>query len=551
MARSSGEPASAQAANGAVSGREEPRPKVSVLLQTYNHERFIGRAIESVVRQDTPFPIEVIVSDDYSNDGTRAHISTSAQTHPQLIKPLFPDHHLGMNPLFRRALDTARGEYLALLDGDDYWTSVEKLRKQVALLDSEPELTGCFHDALVVSEEGARPTRRYIPEPKKKERFELDDLLPLCYPPTLSVVLRRDVLEHVPDWVFDFAWTDWLIWIFATRQGPFAYIDEVMGVYRVHEGGYFSSQDRSTQLEEDLRVYRRLRDELPAHGDLIERCMTQRACELAVEECGLPYDSPLLVVGDFHDLPLLFNGRTTRCLEASGDGSATDQGGIGSAVAQLERLCRAVAPPTMPFWPSRTAPRESGGRSCYVVVAKGSRTSSEQHCDLAARLERQGATLWDNDQCAIYELSDVVEAERPGGEFQDPAHPPLAKVVDVSRADPPDERIRGRIERPSVGSVVHPSAVRVVGWAVGHEGPVAGIELVSDGNVIWRTAVGVERPDLAKEFATYSWAGKAGFAGDADLFDAIAPNGRSELKVNAVLPNGGRIGTIKLRHPRY
>ena len=267
------------------------RPKVSVLLQTYNHERFIAQAIQSVLDQDRPFPIEVIVSDDCSSDGTRALVSDYARAH-RLIKPLFPDQHLGMNPLFRRALDAARGDYLAVLDGDDFWTSTDKLRKQVALLESEPKLTGCFHDALVVFEDGTRPAHRYVSAPNNKERFELEDLLRLCYPPTLSVLFRREMLAHVPGWAFDLAWADWLLWIFATRQGPFAYINEIMGVYRVHEGGYFSSQDRSTQLQEDLRLYRRVLDEFPDQRDLIERCIIQRSCELGAEESASPLRRP-------------------------------------------------------------------------------------------------------------------------------------------------------------------------------------------------------------------------------------------------------------------
>src|SRR5437867_2548687 len=107
--------------------RTDPQPKVSILLQTYNHERFIERAIESVLEQEVPFPLEVIVSDDRSSDRTRELVSRYANAHPELIRTLFPDRHLGMNPLFRRALDTARGDYLALLDGDDFWTAKDKL----------------------------------------------------------------------------------------------------------------------------------------------------------------------------------------------------------------------------------------------------------------------------------------------------------------------------------------------------------------------------------------------------------------------------------------
>jgi Glycosyl transferase family 2 len=543
MARSNGQTASPQAATGVLPGGDEPHPKVSVLLQTYNHERFIEQAIESVIDQETPFPIEVIVSDDCSGDATRALVSKQARAHPEVIKPLFPEHHLGMNPLFRRALGAARGDYLALLDGDDFWTSNDKLRKQVALLESEPGRTGCFHDALVVSEDDLWPARRYVPESKRPETFEVEDLVPLCYPPTLSVLFRREILAQVPDWVFDLAWADWLIWIFATRQGPFAYIDEVMGVYRVHEGGYFSSQDRSSQLEEDLRVYQRLLEELPEHSDLIQRCIAQRGCELAVEECGLPYDAPLVVVGEFHDLPLLFNGRTTKRLEPS-----AGEGGETSAAERLERLCREGAGPTMPLWRPRNAPREPGSRSCFVVVPK--RHSRLEHHPGLAVVEREGSALWDDARCAIYELSGAVQGDGSSEEGTEAAAPALAEIVEVSSPTPPDERARGRVGRPAAGSVIDPSAVRLVGWALGHEGPVAGIEIESEGRVIWRGSVGAERPDLAEAFPDYGWARKAGFEEDADVLEAIGREGQFGLKVNAVLPDESRVCIASIRGRR-
>jgi hypothetical protein len=160
--------------------------------------------------------------------------------------------------------------------------------------------------------------------------------------------------------------------------------------------------------------------------------------------------------------------------------------------------------------------------------------------------------LSNGDRCTIYELSDVVELERPSGEVQEQARSQLAEVVEVSGADPPDERVRGRIGSPSVGSVVDPSAVRIVGWALGHQEPAAGVEIEANGRVIWRRDLGVARWDLAEAFPDYSWAGKAGFAGDVDVLDAIGPNGRSDLDVKAILADGDRasIGTIRLRHAR-
>ena len=436
--------------------RADPQPKVSVLLQTYNHERFIERAIESVLEQEVPFPLEVIVSDDCSSDRTRESVSRYANAHPELIRTLFPDRHLGMNPLFRQALDAARGDYLALLDGDDFWTGKDKLRRQVRLLDAEPELTGCFHDALVVSEDETQPPRRYIPEQRRKELFTIEDLLRLCYPPTLSVTFRRELLKEVPEWAFESAWADWVIWILATRRGPFAYIDEVLGVYRVHEGGYFSSQDRSTQLEEDLRVYQHLLDELPDHRELIERCIAERGCELAVEESAIPYDAPVVVVGEMGDMPLLFNGRTTRCVSPSEIHPAAGESEDHAASEQLERLCREGTAKVTPLWRARKAPRESGAGRCYVVVPSISDPWLATVPDLAARLEHDGFVLWRGAHCVIYELPKIGDTRDLKRARMAPTEPPRVEVVEVARANPTKERARGKIDAPPAGSLVDP-----------------------------------------------------------------------------------------------
>ena len=220
---------------------------------------------------------------------------------------------------------------------------------------------------------------RYVPETERKSRFELKDLLRLCYPPTLSVVFRREVLTSVPDWAFEVPWTDWLIWVFATRRGPFAYLDEVMGVYRVHEGGYFSSQDRTSQLEEDLREYRRLLDELPEQATS-SNAASRPQLQLAAEDFGLPYDSPVVVAGDFADLLLHLNGREVRRLDARGKD-------VRTTIEDLESLCAQPGGRTTPVGgpASRSETLEAGkpllrgrGRRAWPAAAMRSpRTSAE------------------------------------------------------------------------------------------------------------------------------------------------------------------------------
>ena len=527
-----------------VSSGSSIAPKVSVLLQTYNHERYIERAVESVLAQDAPFPIELIVSDDLSEDGTRERIAPYAEAHPDLVKPLFPEEHLGMNQLFMRALSTARGEYLALLDGDDYWTAPDKLQRQVSVLDSSPELTGCFHDAVIVYEDGRRPPHRYVPG-ARKERYGIEDLIRLCYPPTLSVLFRRDLLARTPDWAFGLAWADWALWILATRHGPFGFLDEVMGAYRVHEGGYFSSRDRSSQLEEDIAMYRRLLKHLPEHRSLIEHCLSYRASELAVEECRLPYNASIVVIGERGEPPLQFNGRTVRYLEPSAETAE----GCDDVSGRVRRLCdengqRRQTPVTRP----RAAPRGSDdGRSCYVVVPTVPGEQPVNQRELAAVRGAARRAVWKDDRCTIYELGSIGEQEENAASRQPSVPSPRAVILKVSRRDPPDPAVRGRIEKPAVGDVIDLSDTYVVGWALGHDAPVTRVEVECEGHVVWARRPAVMRADVAKRFPNHEWADAAGFRGSVDLAAAIGAAKTFELAVIAVLPNGRRVAVGSVR----
>src|SRR5689334_4420836 len=144
-----------------MSGADPPAlpsaPRVSVILQTYEHGSFIAQAIEGVLLQCLADPVEVIVADDKSADGTRETVLRYATAHQNRIRALLFEQNLGPSELFTRALTEARGEYIAYLDGDDYWTSPHKLSRQVAALDAHPDWAGCFHRAALVYGEAGSP----------------------------------------------------------------------------------------------------------------------------------------------------------------------------------------------------------------------------------------------------------------------------------------------------------------------------------------------------------------------------------------------------------
>ena len=125
------------------------RPLVSVVSITYNQEKFIREALEGMVLQKTNFDFEIIVADDASTDATAAIIQEYADAYPGLIKPVLRKKNLGAIANSLSSLRLARGKYLALCEGDDYWTDENKLQKQVDFLEAHQDYALCFHPVRV------------------------------------------------------------------------------------------------------------------------------------------------------------------------------------------------------------------------------------------------------------------------------------------------------------------------------------------------------------------------------------------------------------------
>ncbi|MBP5322509.1 MAG: glycosyltransferase [Bacteroidaceae bacterium] len=120
-------------------------PLVSVVTITYNHAPYIAKCIEGVVMQQVDFPMEFIIAEDCSTDGTRAICEEYAAKYPDLIRLITSERNVGYNPNELRAMRAARGKYIAYCEGDDYWTEPQKLQRQVDFLESHPDYSVCFH----------------------------------------------------------------------------------------------------------------------------------------------------------------------------------------------------------------------------------------------------------------------------------------------------------------------------------------------------------------------------------------------------------------------
>ena len=226
--------------------------KVSVLIITYNHAPFIRQAIDSVLMQKTNFDFEILLGEDDSTDGTRQIVQEYHARHPDKIRLFLHDRknviYINGQPTGRANLahsfKNARGQYIARLDGDDYWTSPDKLQKQVDYLDKNPHITFCFHDVQVVYEDGSpsHPFRFRSRNPV----YTLAELLERkTNPQTCSVMFRNRFFKEFPDWFYRAPAADLPLYVLHSEHGDFGFIDENMGVYRIHPGGIWSRGDNA------------------------------------------------------------------------------------------------------------------------------------------------------------------------------------------------------------------------------------------------------------------------------------------------------------------
>jgi glycosyltransferase involved in cell wall biosynthesis len=242
-----------------VSPRQDAALAVSVLVVTYNHARFVRQALDSAIAQRLPQPFEILVSEDCSTDGTREIVQEYAERHPHLVRLLLSERNLHSNEVVARGVRAARGRYVAVLDGDDYWTSDDKLRAQVAFLDVRPDVTICFHNVQVVDEH-SQSTGRLWNAPGQPEVSGLHELLRGNFIATSSVVYRRAAIAEVPAWYNRFfPVTDWPLHVLYAREGRIGYLDRTLGAYRLHSGGLFSTLGEREKLEANADFYRRLR----------------------------------------------------------------------------------------------------------------------------------------------------------------------------------------------------------------------------------------------------------------------------------------------------
>lgn len=220
--------------------------KLSVMMITYNHQRFIAQAIESVLAQRVNFDYEIVIGEDCSTDGTRDVIMDFHRRYPGRIVPLLRDRNLGAMRNSAETLAVCRGKYLAFLEGDDYWTHEDKLQTQINFLDEHPDYAICCHRAHFVDETGGGQSGIFPTLPAGT--YTIADLFDENLVVTCSVMYRWGSVGALPNWFLTLKMGDWPLHILVARAGKIHLMDEVMSVYRIHQGGAWSSLSHLDKL---------------------------------------------------------------------------------------------------------------------------------------------------------------------------------------------------------------------------------------------------------------------------------------------------------------
>jgi glycosyltransferase involved in cell wall biosynthesis len=358
---------------------------VSVVITSFNHSEYIGEALDGVLMQRTDFPVEVLVGDDGSTDGTRDIITGYARRHPDRVFPLFPDKPMGHEGglIFKALLERARGEYIALLDADDHWLADDKLSLQVALLEEEHDCAFCFHETIWFSEDGSLPAQ-LVNARQGGPPARLEDLLGAWNPiATSSVLYRNRGVEELPDWLFEITAVDWVLNILNARHGDIAFIDRPMSAYRFHSDGLWSRLGRVKALEETLETLSRVEQSLPS------RCLGQfeyarsKLRAMLVVERNIPSgQTSMLVVtgGDDQFLALERRCRSFPHDRRRGRNPVYSE----DAIAELEQS------------------RADGAE--YLLIPDAQRWWLEFYSAFAAHLDERYTRVWMDGDCTIYSL---------------------------------------------------------------------------------------------------------------------------------------------------
>jgi glycosyltransferase involved in cell wall biosynthesis len=222
-------------------------------VQTYNHAPYIAQCLDGILMQETDFPFEIILGEDESSDGTREICIDYANRYPDKIRLFLRKRedviYIGGRPTgrynFMENLKACRGKYIAMCEGDDYWTDPFKLQKQISVLEADEGLAICFHKVKVLDGEELKDDQiTHVPS----DFTSIVDLGKGNFIHTPSCIFRNRIAEIMGPNFKSSPLGDYYVHMMNTQYGDVVYLNDPMAVYRLHQSSYWSSQSKKIRL---------------------------------------------------------------------------------------------------------------------------------------------------------------------------------------------------------------------------------------------------------------------------------------------------------------
>lgn len=235
------------------------KPLVSICCITYNQSKYINECLDSFLSQETSFSFEILIHDDASEDGTAEIIKSYENEYGDIIKPIYQtinQYSLGNGPMNKLNFARAKGKYIAMCEGDDYWTDPLKIQKQVDFLEANDDVVITGHDAFIINKKGEKIKDSKLPEIYKRDASG-NDLKKMFWILTLSMVFR-----NIPDVLTDFKEVreskngDSCLTSILGNYGDFHYHEDINpAAYRLHQDGVWSVLSNERKMKTHLITF--------------------------------------------------------------------------------------------------------------------------------------------------------------------------------------------------------------------------------------------------------------------------------------------------------
>ncbi|MDN8555949.1 glycosyltransferase family 2 protein [Citrobacter werkmanii] len=268
--------------------------RVSICCITYKQQQYIAQAIDSFLMQETAFPFEIIIGEDNGCDGTLAILAEYKKRYPKIINVLTSDKNIGMNANLLRVFNAAKGAYIALCEGDDYWIDKHKLTIQYHEMLKHPEVDFSFHKSACVLD---GKEVKVLSQGDKIRVFTSEDMFEHIgmIAATSSYMFSKEIINKLPQWFSKAEVGDFFLEVYGMKDAGGLYIPDKMSVYRTSAINSWSSQ--INRFERYITIFNKLienfnwcRNDFP--GDLIDRRIA-KICIMVATRCLLENENEL------------------------------------------------------------------------------------------------------------------------------------------------------------------------------------------------------------------------------------------------------------------